>query len=711
MNIHPKILAKSERNESLSLYDHLRLVTYAAEQMAEAFNVDKQLARKGAILHDIGKASPEFQKRLNEPYSPEWEPFRHEIASLFFLPLFNENDWPALTEMIIGHHKSIRKDGRSLGLLDLDERYEDGVAFDNHFKNFSDWSKPALDILHSFGIKVHVLGKEDALTAYEWANRYCRQLRNGWSRWRGLLMAADHFASALNEQTEGKINYLFNIPDLSFYNRPYWLFPLSEIAADSSKSHTLVTAPTGAGKTDFLLRRCKGRIFYTLPFQASINAMYNRFCKDLIGTQADIRLLHASSEIILEGASREDRALQGLVGSSIKVLTPHQLAGIVFGTRGYETLLLDLEGNDVILDEIHTYTEISQAIVLKLIEILKSLNCRIHIGTATMPSLLYEQILDMLDRQKVYEVKLDKNVLESFNRHIVHKLNQWDDALPEIEKALNDGQKVLLVVNRVKTAQDLYSSMVERFPEIPKMLIHSRFKRQDRAAKEIHLTNEFNTKSDACIVISTQVVEVSLDISFDLMVTDCAPLDSLIQRFGRINRKRTRETIGTFKPVFVIAPPDKQKDALPYDLETLQKTFSVLPDGEVLPEREIPNLLDKVFTEIHIDKIESQAIYKNEIWILKYLTHQSKSALFELLDFDSAMCILQKDVELYKTSKKRERMKLEIPVNYRSIAYQNLRQLQVGHRPFVVPDRIYSLESGLMIHKFRQNQENDDNFI
>ena len=711
MMVHPEILAKSEKNGRMTLFEHLRLVAFAAEQMAESFQLDKMLTRKGALIHDIGKANPEFQKRLHEKYSPDWEPFRHEIASIFFLPLFNKDEWPALTEMIIAHHKSIIKDGRSLGFLDLELRYEEGIAFENHYGNFESWSKAALKILHSFGIEIQEISRKDAHTAYEWAIKYCRKVQNGWSRWRGLLMAADHFASALSEQTEAKTNSLFKVPDLSFYERPFWLYPLSEIEAKNNKPYTLVTAPTGAGKTDFLLRRCQRRVFYTLPFQASINAMYERFCDDLKGTESDIRLLHASSEIILEGKSREDRAIQGMAGSSIKVLTPHQLAGIAFGTRGYEALLLDLEGNDVILDEIHTYTEISQAIVLKLIEIFKSLNCRIHVGTATMPSILYERILELLDKNETYEVKLNNNVLESFNRHIIHKLDDRNNILHIVEDSLSKQQKVLLVVNRVRSAQELFEEMADMFPDIPKMLIHSRFKRENRAKMEMQLTNEFNKQDGPCIVVSTQVVEVSLDISFDLMVTECAPLDSLIQRFGRINRKRTKDTIGKFKQIFVIAPPDSKKDALPYDLEILNKSYTVLPNSELLAEKNVPKLLDMVYTEIQIEKIEAHSIYKNQQWWLKRLAHQPKSALLELLDIDSAVCILQSEQEVYKRSVKSERMKMEIPVNYRSVGYQNLPQLNEGHRPFIVPDKIYSDFIGLKIQDLKKKQDNNDNFI
>ena len=101
-----------------------------------------------------------------------------------------------------------------------------------------------------------------------------------------------------------------------------------------------------------------------------------------------------------------------------------------------------------------------------------------------------------------------------------------------------------------------------------------------------------NNSSEACLVVSTQVVEVSLDISFDLMITECASLDALIQRFGRINRKRTYQAKREYKPIYVIQPPKDNKDALPYDLEVLQRSYAVrnIRYFENLPEFPILNV-------------------------------------------------------------------------------------------------------------------------
>ena len=107
----------------------------------------------------------------------------------------------------------------------------------------------------------------------------------------------------------------------------------------------------------------------------------------------------------------------------MKVLTPHQMASIVFGIKGYEAMAMDLRGCDIILDEIHTYSDIMQTIVLRIIEILVALDCKVHVGTATMPTVLYEKILKLFGgNDAVYEVKLDSQTLQTFNRHQIYKL-------------------------------------------------------------------------------------------------------------------------------------------------------------------------------------------------------------------------------------------------------------------------------------------------
>ena len=488
--------------------------------------------------------------------------------------------------------------------------------------------------------------------------------------------------------------------------RCFALAKLELLSADDPRQNTIVCAPTGAGKTDFLLRRCKGRVFYTLPFQASINAMYDRIKGDLKDTDAQVYLLHAASNIKLKDGKIEERIMQRMVGASVKVMTPHQIASVVYGIKGYEAMALDLKGCDVILDEIHTYSDTTQAIVLRIIEILVALKCRIHVGTATMPSSLFDKILTLLGGPaNTYVVKLDDKTLTTFNRHRITKLKDRNEQFGIIDELISKGQKVLIVCNQVQRAQNLYKELLEKYPEVKSMLIHSRFKRADRSKLEYELTHCFNKMETGtpCLVVSTQVVEVSLDISFDAMVTECAPIDALIQRFGRVNRKRTSETIGHYKPIYVLAPYGDKNNSLPYSEDVLERTFRVLPDnGDMLKETEIQKFIDEVYPETDVENIDYSGVaFFDGAWRLRILRHYPKSALLNALEINSAIGILQSDRKAYVNGNYMDRTSLEIPVNYHSIAHEYLEQIESGSRPFIIPDKAYDAHLGLLMDEIK----------
>lgn len=703
MKKYNHILAKSadrKGNLGTTLIDHLEHVACVAEAFAEYLGLDQNTARIGAIFHDIGKASPIFQERLKPTYKRPIEghdPYRHELGSLLFLHLADENIRPQIIDMVVSHHKSMLGDKKGYGILDLDENRED--AFELHSKYWKEWHDDALGILEYFGLKVRPISLEEAEETFEEIIEYCDDKENGWSIWKGLLVGADHYGSAMIYNTEEKVKKAFKIPNISFYNRQHHLYPLSLVSIDFPQKHTLVTAPTGAGKTDFLIRRCKGRIFYTLPFQASINAMYQRIEEDLRkdNPDLDLRLLHAASRIVVKDDT-EEKDLQNLVGASVKVLTPYQVASVVFASKGFETILADLQNCDIILDEIHTYSDVSKAIVLKIIEVLHHFGCRLHIGTATMPSKLYNAILEILGKENVYEFKLPNDELDKFDRHIIHKPVDFENLKPIIKNAIAEDKKILIVRNRVVHSQELFGQLSNEYPNIDKMLIHSRFKRGDRKQLETDLKDFYNESPNACIVVSTQVVEVSLDISFDLMITDAAPLDALIQRFGRINRKRTEETARTKlrKPIYVLPPPEDIKTAKPYDLDIINRSYEQLPNGEVFHERDAQTRIDKVFTTFEHPSIEQNAQFKNGEFQIKELTHVSKSVLLESLGIDSVSCITESDKENYMRSNRDNRIQYEIPMRYWSVASKELEQLEWGSHPFVIPDKAYSEKEGLL---------------
>lgn len=704
-----KLYAKSAPEWTL-LKTHLLHVAYAAKSLAKHLGMDEDLAYKGAILHDIGKAHPEFQMRLHQRQRST-KVFRHEISSLLFLSVFPENEFDVLIEMVAAHHKSIKNDVGEKGLLDLESGYD---YEDFHVGNWKEWSKNAFDLFQELGITCSSFDEHEARENLKYSVSFCKSQvkKRGYSEWRGLLMGADHYASALINETEVKLTKAFKKPNLNFYNRTHELYPLSKKETNSPKKHTIVVASTGAGKTDYLFKRTRGRIFYALPFQASINAMFKRVVNDLNSDnpELDIRVLHASSMVVKRKGLEEETVLQPLMGSSIKILTPHQLAAIAFGMKGFEAMLLDLKNCDIILDEIHTYTGVSQSIVLKLVQVLKQINCRIHIGTATMPTILYNKIIDIIG-DDVLEEKLDSDEMDKFNRHTIHKIDSFDACHIYILEAIKKKQKVLIVCNRVARAQEIFNQINEEYPDVASLLLHSRFKRGDRNDKEKQLLGlddfgksnlQFNTSDQACIVVSTQIVEVSLDISFDLMITETAPIDALIQRFGRVNRKRTKENIGNTKPIYILPPPNNEKEAKPYDLAVLERSFDVLPNGEVLKERELQAKIDYVYPEIDFLSIENHSVFKSDGRItIDRLTHVGKSILFELLDIDSVSCICESDVNEYENGAFEDRLSLEIPVRY--YAVQNMNQSQKGNCPFVIPDKAYDKVYGLFVEKIRES--------
>jgi CRISPR-associated endonuclease/helicase Cas3 len=732
-----QVLAKGASDNYMSLKDHTEHVVIAIEGFARIYGFNPELARQGAILHDLGKAHPAFQAMLIEqpkatrkewlsqlPASDGIEAYlldrdlderpiyRHELGSLGFLSLFPEENWPLLIEMVVGHHKSVKNDKTSRGILDLAQDQNMEVAvLEPHLRYWEGWSDAALSVVSAFDYPVRKIDYNEAKANFHFAFDYVKNIEFGWSPYRGLLMSADHFASGFKYTVSEELEKLFHSPDLSSFEERIQspkahLYPLSDIAVDDARSHTLVTAPTGAGKTDFLVRRCKHRIFYTLPFQASINAMFKRFKDDI--PAGDIRRLHAASGVSLEyqADDTEERIdLQRLPGASVKVMTPHQLASLVFCTPGHEAMALDVRGQDVILDEVHTYSEQSGLMILKIVQALLLHDCRVHIGTATLPQRLKAKLLDLLGgHDQVYEVALPVEMLDSFDRHIIEKkLNgvplDEDNMYEVVAKSVAAQEKLIIVANRVRRAQEWYIQMKALYPDIPIVLIHSRFRRIDRATLEKKVMDlQKAGRPGAAIAIATQVVEVSLDISYDRMITEAAPLDALIQRFGRVNRRRNDQTIGKYKSIHLLAPKTDRKEVLPYNLDTVQLSYEVLPEGTLLRERDVQQLMDQVFDELPDQPIPIEYVINEQgEYLLEKLRHQPKSNIVQVLAIDGDSCILASQQQEYRNASRRDQPKFEIPVPGSFKRYNQFEIEESGSYPIVIPDELYQFREDFQL--------------
>jgi len=317
------------------------------------------------------------------------------------------------------------------------------------------------------------------------------------------------------------------------------------------------------------------------------------------------------------------------------------------------------------------------------------LGCRVHIGTATIPTALADALIEALGGpEQVDVVRLEEETLDTFDRHRVHKIAGENEAWAVLNDLLDDGQRVLFVSNQVGTAQRRFQHFRERFGEERSMLIHSRYRRGERTALESDVET-FEKSEGPCVVFATQVVEVSLDISFDAMITDAAPLDGLVQRFGRVNRRRSKKTLGTLKPIYVLRPPPEDKALLPYDAEVVRTSIRALPDGDVLKEAQVQNLIDEVYPAVHVPEAGVHFIWVNGRYRIQKLQHHPKSVLIEALDINSETCILRSDLTSYEEARweERQRMHIPVPVSFNRFEWP---RLSIGSHPLCAPDHLYN---------------------
>ena len=146
-----------------------------------------------------------------------------------------------------------------------------------------------------------------------------------------------------------------------------------------------------------------------------------------------------------------------------------------------------------------------------------------------------------------------------------------------------------MVCNTVEKSQEIYSIL----SAAQKVLLHGRFNGRDRMQKEKQLSND-----TVDLLVGTQAVEISLDIDFDVIYSEPAPLDALIQRFGRVNRKR-QKGICTCNVFTIRNESDKyiysNDDVIKRTLEVLSKAQN--SNDSVIQENELQDMMDYVYPD------------------------------------------------------------------------------------------------------------------
>jgi len=573
-----QILAKSS-GETLS--EHTIECLKVAQSLIESlpFQEEKRAKLREDVLlavamHDAGKSAKGFQEILQKKQK-DWRGKRHEIISAAFASGIRGIS-PAIIFSILTHHKSIPTDGitQVFGVLPYEQipiRQEAPVwreMADEWRKNRELFLKEWKEICkHLNNVLTKSLPDECELKPLSfdpsWLERGSGQRgqkksipfdeRFYASIVRGLVITSDHLGSV--KKVPPKIPELINFQVFKSGQFPR---PFQKSVGDCEGS-TILRAPTGSGKTEAALlwaqknQKHNGRLFYVLPYTASINAMYRRL-KMIFGENVGLVHYRATAALysMLESdediASRLDKqktatALSELAREiyfPIRVCTPHQILRYTLRGKGWETMLAEFPNACFIFDEIHAYDPRVVGLTLASAKLLARWETKCLFLSATLPSFLHKLISDTIEDIPFIEPDPtqyeDRKILDK-KRHIVKiRDGTIKESIEEIVQAIRNTSSTLIVCNHIRTSQEIYSMLKKEMPRENIKLLHSQFNQEDRNRIE----NEIINKSMPKVLVATQVVEVSLDVDFNQGFFEPAPIDALIQRMGRVNRSGSR---------------------------------------------------------------------------------------------------------------------------------------------------------------------------
>lgn len=613
---------------------------------------DPGLWRRAAwavLLHDLGKLDRRFQEMLRGQAGSSGH--RHEVLSLAFVSWAlgddPHGDLPWVVAGIVSHHRDAPVI-EGLYPLDQPEAVEDlvdGLPDDAGQRVASFLEHRTHAHLEAFGLedqqvalampRVPPVGSE--LRAHARAGvhaclRAYAELTRGVERGdvpalparfvRGLVTLADHAGSAHED-----FHSLEALRDLDAMTgrllggktgHPH------QLAAARTRGNAILTAPTGSGKTETALLWASAQaslrgsdervpvVYYVLPYQASLNAMRARLGAvfgdpdgERLVTLQHGRTLQALYRALLDKGytsreaavtARREKALGKLHASGLRILTPYQLLKAAFSLPGHEAIVTDLADGLLAVDEIHAYEPRRLGQILAFLGwSARRLGTRILVLTATMPPVLEDVIAETLG--DLARVRADEATFRAFRRHRLHVRPGdmlVDPVLDEIAQRSRAGDAVLVVATTVARAQEMFARLRARLPGDVVRLLHSRLIGRDRFSREGALRRDVGTgtRTTAPVLVATQVVEVSLDVDFDVLYSDPAPLEALVQRFGRVNRGRRRPDL----PVIVFdAPADGCGVYEPLLIESALGVLRPL-SGEVIDEAQVSAWLGVVYS-------------------------------------------------------------------------------------------------------------------
>lgn len=535
--------------EQKTLREHLDETVECAERFFEQYGKyftekEKALIFTACKYHDVGKANLVFQANISDEVDTKYKNIKqipHGFLSALTLSLeklqtkiddITNDDFKCLVTAVYYHHT--RDDEFN---ADEIRKFSDNYFKDcfNEFSEISDWKTKMVNRgKYLFNIK-----KNDGVGIDE-------DLWHEYMLIKGMLNKFDWTVSSGKIESEEKVDFekkiLINNIDKRYGKN---MRAVQKYMREKADSNVVIIAPTGSGKTEAALYWLNGeKGFYTLPLKVSSNAIYKRIREEY--NFKDAALLHSESlqKYIEESADEQEKDAEEksakekfektkMFSAPLTISTVDQLFLFVYKALGTEIMAATLKYSKVIIDEIQSYEPRIVAALIYGLKTISQMGGKFAIMTATLPPVL----LDFMNKYGL--IKNETYCFEDFSaenvmqRHMI-KLYEQEFNLEEIAEE-SKTKKVLVICNTVKKAQETYRLLEEYTDNV--YSLHARYIKKHRKMLEKNIMQFSENRESIGIWVTTQIVEASLDIDFDILYTEMCTADSLLQRMGRCNRK------------------------------------------------------------------------------------------------------------------------------------------------------------------------------
>ena len=648
-------------------------------------NVDKKLLLLACIYHDLGKINKKFQSKLSGKRQNGELP--HGLLSTSFIDSkslsendFDKSDIKILSYSVALHHErdlseiSEEDFSSEIELMNIEADYFlkyleklQNIYFDYMNENIGENLKYSIFRIENEKVKLKKLSKKYyKLNGRIYSQDFILSEKETFETFqkyvmlKGLLNKIDYAASSYipveekNDFLEEKMDdFLKNV--LKKDNPKNDWNELQKFMIHNQNENVVVVAQTGYGKTEAgLLWIGNNKGFFTLPLRVAINAIFDRVKNQIVIEKLENRigLLHSDfREIYIEDTKKKEKNNLEKMDSDelfmymdktkqlslpLTVCTIDQLFDFVFRAPGFELKVATLSYSKVVIDEIQMYSTDLLAYLIYGLKYITDFGGKFTIMTATLPGI----IIDLLKKEEIEFVTTEPFINDK-KRHNIKVLKDTINA--KFIKENYKDNKILVVCNTVKKSKQMYENLKNLGIECKELnLLHSRFIKKDRAKKEKEISEFANPKrfkenvkkerklkniSEKGIWIGTQVVEASLDLDFDILITELSDLNGLFQRMGRCyrNREILDEKYNCYVFIEECSGIKSSKAVIDKEIHQKSKEALINIDG-LLTEKEKLELIDKVYSTESLKDTEYYGKLVKNIYALKnYIVEYEKT--------------------------------------------------------------------------------------